>query len=110
MRSKVFDILPRALKKSFLQLGHNLSLARRKRGITQSMMAERLGVSKSTYLRVESGDPKVAMGVYAMTFFVLGMRDPLVDQSDSSRDEQGLLFDEEIVAKRVRTKKEPTGR
>ena len=41
------------------------------------MMAERIGVAKSTYLKVEKGDPTVALGTYAMTFFVLGFADIL---------------------------------
>ena len=47
--------------------------ARRKRHVTTAMMCERLGVAKSTYVRVEKGDPTVAMGVYAMALFVLGV-------------------------------------
>jgi DNA-binding XRE family transcriptional regulator len=37
------------------------------------MMAERVGVSKGTYLRVEKGDPTVSLGAYAMALFVLGL-------------------------------------
>ena len=36
------------------------------------MMAERMGVAKSTYLRVKKGDAAAAMGAYAMALFVLG--------------------------------------
>ena len=36
------------------------------------MMAERIGVAKSTCSRMEKGDPAVAMGAYAMALFVLG--------------------------------------
>jgi hypothetical protein len=71
------------------------------------MMAERLGVSRSTYFRVEKGDPAVAMGIYAMAFFVLGLGTPLAEMVDARNDEQGLLLDAERVPKRVRVKKEP---
>ena len=73
------------------------------------MMAERLGVARTTYVRMEKGDPTVTMGVYAMALFVLGFGEALGDLVDASRDEQGLLLDAERVPKRVRPKIEPSG-
>ena len=75
--------------------------------MTTQMMAERLGVSKSTYGRVEKGDPTVSMGVYAMALFVLGFGEALGDLVDPGRDTQGLLLDAERLPKRVRPKKHP---
>jgi DNA-binding XRE family transcriptional regulator len=72
------------------------------------MMAERVGVSKSTYLRVEKGDPTVSMGVYAMVIFVLGLGTPFEELVAPRRDEEGLLLDVERLPKRVRVKKEPS--
>lgn len=109
MRSAVFDIMPSSVRRSLAKLGHDLSLARKKRGLTVAMMAERLGVGKPTYLRVEKGDATVSMGVYAMTLFILGFGDGL-NVADPARDDQGLLFDEERLPKRVRVKKDPRPR
>src|SRR5580700_256851 len=108
MRSSVHDILPAALRRSLVKFGGDIAVARRKRQLTVAMMAERLGVAKSTYLRVEKGDPSVSLGVYAMALFVLGFGDAFGDLVDASRDEQGLLLDEQRVPKRVRLKTEPT--
>jgi transcriptional regulator with XRE-family HTH domain len=69
------------------------------------MMAERIGVAKSTYARIEKGDPAVAMGAYAMALFVLGFGEALGDLVDARHDEQGLLLDEERLPQRVRVKK-----
>lgn len=107
MRSAVHDVLPFPVRRSLAKLGRDMALARRKRHLTTRMMAERLGVAKSTYVRVEKGDPTVSMGVYAMTLFVLGLGDVLGDLVDASADEQGLLLDAERVPKRVRPKKAP---
>lgn len=107
MRSAVHDVLPLAVRRSLAKLGRDIALARRKRRLTTRMMAERLGVAKSTYLRVEKGDATVSMGVYAMTLFVLGLGDELGDLVDASADSQGLLLDAERVPKRVRPKKAP---
>jgi hypothetical protein len=68
-------------------------------------MRERLGVSKSTYLRAEKGDPTVAFGVYAMALQVLGFGKLLGEMIDVSRDDRGLLLDEERIPKRVHPRK-----
>jgi transcriptional regulator with XRE-family HTH domain len=71
------------------------------------MMAERTGLAKSTYARLEKGDPAVAMGAYAMVLFVLGFGEALGNLTDARRDEVGLLLDEKRLPKRVRVKKSP---
>lgn len=104
MRSAVLDILPAPVKRSLAKLGSDLATARRKRGLTVAAVAERMGVSKGTYLRVEKGDPSVMLGIYAMALFVLGFGDALRDLADASKDDVGLMLDEERLPKRVRMK------
>ena len=108
MRSAVLDVLPPQVRRSLTKLGRDVAIARRKRGLTTAMMAERVGVAKSTYLRAEKGDPTASLGVYAMALFVLGFGEALGDLIDPRRDDQGLLLDAERLPKRVRVKKEPT--
>lgn len=110
MRSALHDLLPPGLRRSLAKFGTDLARARRKRRLTVEMMAERVGVAKSTYTRIEKGDPAVAMGAYAMALFVLGLGEALGDLVDARRDEQGLLLDEERLPQRVRIKKTPTTR
>jgi transcriptional regulator with XRE-family HTH domain len=110
MRSSVHDILPPKVRRSLQKFGGDLALARRKRRLTTAMMSERLGVAKSTYARVEKGDPTVSLGVFAMALFVLGFGDAFGDLVDASRDEQGLLLDQQRIPKRVHPKREPTAR
>jgi transcriptional regulator with XRE-family HTH domain len=105
MRSTVFDTLPPKLRRSLAKLGQDIAVARKKRNLTMAMMAERLGVAKSTYLRVERGDPTVSLGAYAMALFVLGFGDSLGDLVDPRRDDQGLLLDAERLPRRVRPRK-----
>ncbi len=108
MKSAVTDTLPPKVRRSLVKLGADIATARKKRSLTTVMMAERLGVAKSTYLRVEKGDPTVSMGVYAMALFVLGFGDALGEIVDPRRDDQGLLLDVERLPKRVRVKKSAT--
>ena len=105
MRSAVFDVLPPRVRRSLTKFGSDIVNARKKRNLTARMMAERLGVAKSTYRRVEQGDPTVSMGVYAMALFVLGFGESLGELVDASRDDQGLLLDAERLPKRVRIRK-----
>jgi len=107
MRSAVVDILPTKLRRGLKKFGEDVAMARRKRRLTVAMMAERVGVAESTYLRAEKGDPRVSLGVYAMVLFVLGFGDALADLVDARKDDQGLLLDVERVPKRIRAKKSP---
>ena len=102
MRSSLHDLLPPGLRRSLSKFGTDLARARRKRRLTAGMMAERIGVAKSTYVRLEKGDPAVAMGAYAMALFVLGFGEALGDLVDVRRDDHGLLLDEERLPQRVR--------
>jgi DNA-binding XRE family transcriptional regulator len=108
MRSAFGDITPPRVRRSLAKLGADLAVARRKRNLTVEMMAERVGVARATYRKVEKGDPTVSMGVYAMALFVLGFSDALANLADMRRDETGLLLDVNRLPKRVRVKKTPT--
>ena len=102
------DVLPSKLRRGLKKFGEDISIARRKRRLTVAMMAERIGVASSTYLRAEKGDPKVAFGVYAMVLFVLGFGDAIAELIDARKDDQGLLLDVERVPKRIRARKNRT--
>jgi transcriptional regulator with XRE-family HTH domain len=108
MRSAIEDVLPSKLRRGLRKFGEDIGIARRKRRLTVAMMAERVGVAESTYLRAEKGDPKVSFGVYAMVLFVLGFGDAITDLIDARKDDQGLLLDVERVPKRIRARKNPT--
>ena len=110
MRSNVHLRLPSAVRRSLVKMGRDLSVARRKRRITQAMMAERIGVAEATYLRIERGDPTVGVAAYAMALFVLGLGTPFAEVVDAARDDQALVLDAARLPTRVRARKIPTGR
>jgi DNA-binding XRE family transcriptional regulator len=101
------SVLPVRLRQAIAKLGDDIAVARRKRSLTIAMMAERIGVHKNTYLKVEKCDPTVAFGIYAMTLFVLGLSDALTALADPGQDDTGLLLDADHLPKRVRVPKEP---
>lgn len=58
-------------------LGATLRLARLRRNMTATRMAERAGISRKTLYQMELGHPGVAMGNYAQVLFVLELVDEL---------------------------------
>jgi transcriptional regulator with XRE-family HTH domain len=102
LRSAAYDLMPLKLRRALKKLGRDIAVARKKRRLTTAMMAERLGVSRMTYLRVEKGDATVGMGIYAMALFVLGLGTPFADLADVRNDDLGLLLDVERLPQRVR--------
>jgi DNA-binding XRE family transcriptional regulator len=108
MKSDVRDVLPPRVLRSLQKLGADIATARRKRAFTVAMMAERTGVSRTTYLKVEKGDPSVSLGVSAMALFVLGFEDALGRVADPQTDQTGLVLDVERLPKRVRARKKTT--
>jgi DNA-binding XRE family transcriptional regulator len=108
MKSDVRAILPPRIVRSLQKLGADIATARRKRAFTVAMMAERTGVSRTTWLKVEKGEPSVSLGVYAMALFVLGFDDVLGRAADPQTDQTGLVLDVERLPKRVRVRKKTT--
>jgi hypothetical protein len=109
MRSSVHNQLPLRVRRGLQKFGGDLGVARRKRRLTAAMMAERIGVAKSTYARMEKGDASVGMGAYAMALFVLGLGDALADILDDRHDDHGLMLERERLPKRIRRPKGPEG-
>jgi transcriptional regulator with XRE-family HTH domain len=95
------DILPAPVRRGLAKFGADIRAGRLRRRLTVLMMAERLGVGRNTYLKLEKGDPHVGFGTYAMALFVLGYGNPFESLADIRQDDQGLLLDAERVPKRA---------
>jgi len=93
--------LPIPLKTAMRRLGGDLRDARLRRRIPAAIMAQRAGISRTTLLKVEKGDPGVAAGTYAAVLFVLGMLDRLSGLASSKTDEVGLALEGERLPKRI---------
>jgi transcriptional regulator with XRE-family HTH domain len=60
-------------RRQLTALGERLRLARKRRGFSAVLMAERVGISRDTFNRVEKGDPAVSLGTYLKVLRVLGL-------------------------------------
>lgn len=72
MPSKAHFMFP-AERKLLAELGARLRLARQRRKLAASAVAEQAGISRTTLHGVESGDPAVTLGTYFKVLATLGM-------------------------------------
>lgn len=70
-------ILPKT-ESILAQVGEQIRLARLRRKISASLVAERAGVSRSTVWKIEKGDSSVAMGAYAKVLGAIGLQEDLL--------------------------------
>jgi hypothetical protein len=101
--------LPVPVDRALKKLGADLSLARRRRSLTQAMMAERLGTSIMTVRRMEAGHPGTALQYLARALQVFGELEKISDLLDSAKDTVGLILMNEQVPIRVRKPKQGGG-
>jgi transcriptional regulator with XRE-family HTH domain len=98
--SRVAESLPPLAAKALGTLGEHLSIARLRRNDSQRQWAQRLGVSVPTLIRLERGDPGVAMGVYATALWMVGRVQALGDIADPKGDLGALERDVRRAVKR----------
>ena len=55
------------------QLGERLKLARLRRKLSNAVVAQRSGISRSSLYKVEAGDPGATLGTYLRVMAVLGL-------------------------------------
>ena len=96
-------LIPSPVARALVKLGNDLSLARRRRRLTQASMAERIQTSVATLRRMEKGDPRIPIGVIAQAFFVLGELNKISGMLDTAADEIGLSLMNAQLPRRVRS-------
>ena len=105
--SRASVVLPIPVRRALRKLGRDIRDARRRRRIPVDIAAERASISRTTLLKLEKGEPGVAMGIYATVLFVLGLADRLADIADPKNDSIGLQLEEEHLPKRIRIRRKP---
>ncbi len=95
------DSLPIPVKNALRKLGSDIRDARRRRRIPAAVMADRAFISRTTLVKLEKGEPGVAMGTYAAVLFVLGRIDRLRELAEARSDEIGLSLEKERLPQRI---------
>ena len=104
MKQAAYNIMP-ATENILKTLGEQIKLARLRRNLTAELVAERAGISRSSLWQVESGNPAVAMGIYAAVLHALNNmdKDLLLVAKD---DEMGRrLQDLELITRKRATRR-----
>ncbi len=101
--------LPLPVERAIHKFGLDLSLARRRRHISQASLAERMGASISTVRRMEKGDARVPLHFFARALHVFGEIRALEQLLDTANDDIGLTLVDERLPKRIRSKAGTSG-
>jgi len=75
------------------QVGQNIKTARLRRGESEETAAQRTGVSRQTWRRLEEGSPKVALGLFFEAMTIYGFGEQLFDLADPADDIEGMAND-----------------
>jgi transcriptional regulator with XRE-family HTH domain len=98
-----------SVEKQIRAFAERLKLARMRRGMSTSLFAERLGVSRDTLNRLEKGDGNIAIGTYMRALRILGLdadMDAVARDDELGRKLQDLNLPSRISpSKRTRAKK-----
>lgn len=88
-----------SLQRRLTQVGENIQLARLRRGLTATQVAERAGITRTTLRSIERGEGAVSFGAYANVLFCLGLEKEL---SVIARDDElgRKLQDADLAVKR----------
>ena len=103
------NLIPLPVERAIAKLGHDVSLARRRRNFSQQSLAERMGASLSTVRRMEQGDIRVPIHFFARALHVFGEIQALEQLLDTAKDDIGLTLMDEQLPKRVRSKRPALG-
>ena len=70
--------LPRKLEEKMKVVGEQIKLARLRRDLSLTQVAERATCSPLTVSRIEKGTPTVAMGIYLRVLYALQLDDDIL--------------------------------
>ena len=79
------------------------------RGLPAEIVADRAFTSRPTLRRIEAGNHRVSIGIYAAVLQALGLLDGLGELADPGKDEAGLALAAQRLPKRVRLRRPRNG-
>ena len=92
-------------------LGERLRLARKRRKLSNAVVALRAGISRSTLYKVEAGDPGATLGSYVRVLAVLGLEgdlDHVAADDRVGRKLQDLALESQSAPRRSRDNRAKT--
>ena len=74
MKNAAYNIMPDT-ENILKTTGEQIKMARLRRKLSATLVAERAGISRSTLWKVENGNPSVSVGIYAAVLHALNNMD-----------------------------------
>lgn len=74
MKNAAYNIMPDT-ENILKTMGEQIKMARLRRKLYATLVAERAGICRSTLWKVENGNPSVAVGIYAAVLHALNNMD-----------------------------------
>ncbi len=99
-RSDALESLPSAVAGVLARLGADLAVARKRRKQSLRNWATRLNVSVPTLMKLEKGDPSVAIGVYATALWMIQRHEALAALADPRQDVAALESEVRAASRR----------
>jgi transcriptional regulator with XRE-family HTH domain len=96
---------PSALADLARQLGANITIARKRRRLSQGHLARKAGISRSTLIRAEAGDLGVGLGIYLAALWALGLERQVHLLASRESDLVGATLEAARLGQRIRAKK-----
>ncbi len=111
MPSKPPVVFPQE-QRALSQLGERLRLARKRRKLSNAVVAQRAGISRTSLYKVEAGDPGATLGTYLRVLAVLGLEgdiDAVAADDKVGRKLQDLAMEPAPSRSGLRAKLPPGG-
>ena len=99
-KATIANNLPRRAAQNLQIVGEQMRLARLRRDLSITQIAERAMCSELTVMRVEKGTPTVSMGIYLRVLFALGLDESILYLA--KEDEIGRTLQDLDLKHRVR--------
>jgi transcriptional regulator with XRE-family HTH domain len=80
-------------------MGVQIKLARLRRELPVTLVAERAGISRATLWAIEKGSPSVSMGAYVQVLLAIGLVDDLL-----------LIAKDDVLGRTLQDMKLPVGK
>lgn len=89
--SRITHEPPAPVAEAVARLGRNIRWARERRGLTQIQLAEIVGISRRTQVKIEQGKPGTSLAVYLAVLSALGLLDSFEKVADPDSDRVGIM-------------------
>lgn len=98
--------VPFAVTSTCRALGERISVARRRRRLTQKAVAQRAGLSTFTVIRIEKGVPSTEFGSIVRVLWAMGLEATVAQVADTAADDVGQALERSRLPRRVTARSE----